>query len=145
MPSPPPDRFQREIDDIIRIAERRLEHQSFGYRMRRSTRRLGGAMGGISLRLPPAEMLGGWGLALLLASWLLGLLRFIPFSGLLAFWALVFGILFLTTALVTSLLRGRIGGGDKVWRGERVYYGSPYNGAGEGFLDRIRRILRGRR
>src|SRR5438067_2112469 len=135
--SPPPDKFQREIDDIIRIAERRLEHQSFGYRMRRSSRRLGGAMGGISLRLPPAEMLGGWGLALLLASWLLSLLRFIPFSGFLSFWALVFGILFLTTALVTSLLRGRLGGGgggggggsgDKLWRGERVYYGSPYSG-----------------
>jgi hypothetical protein len=103
-------------------------------------------VGSISLRLPPAEVMGGWGLALLLASWLLSLLRFIPFSGFLSFWALVFGILFLTTALVSSLLRGRIGGGggDKVWRGERVYYGSPYS-SGEGLLDRLRRILRGRR
>ena len=72
--SPPPDRFQREIDDIIRLAERRLEHQSFRYRMRRSTRRLGNALGRHShLRLPPAETLGGWGLALLLISWLLTL------------------------------------------------------------------------
>src|ERR671932_907798 len=141
--SPPPDKFQREIDDIIRLAERRLEHQSFGYRMRRSTRRLGGAFSGFSLRLPPVETLGGWGLALLLASWLLSLLRFIPFSGLLSFWSLVFGIAFLTLALVLSLLRGRGigGGGEKVWRGERVYYGSPY---GDGLLSRLRRILRGR-
>ena len=41
--SPPPDKFQREIDDIIRIAERRLEHQSFRYRMRKTMRRLGTA------------------------------------------------------------------------------------------------------
>ena len=144
--SPPPDRFQREIDDIIRLAERRLEHQSFSYRMRRSTRRLGGVMGGLNVRLPSPETLGGWGLALLLASWLLSLpfVRFIPFVGLLGSWALVLGILFLTIAIVSSLLRGRGGGGggEKIWRGERVYYGSPY---GEGFLGRLRRIFRGRR
>jgi hypothetical protein len=127
--SPPPDRFQREIDDIIRLAERRLEHESFKYRMRKSTRRLGGAMGGLNLRLP---------------SWLLSLVRFIPFSGLIGSWALIFGILFLTVAIVSSLLRGRGigGGGDKMWRGERIYYGSPY---GEGILGRLRRIFRGRR
>src|SRR5438270_8685914 len=71
--SPPPDKFQREIDDIIRLAERRLEHQSFGNRMRRSTRRLGNAFGGLSVRLPSPETLGGWGLALLLISWLMTL------------------------------------------------------------------------
>ena len=68
--SPPPDRFQREIDDIIRLAERRLEHQSFGYRVRRSTRRLGNALRGIHIALPPAEILGGWAMALLLIGWL---------------------------------------------------------------------------
>jgi hypothetical protein len=144
--SPPPDRFQREIDDIIRLAERRLEHESFKYRMRKSTRRLGGAMGGLNLRLPSPEVLGGWGLALLLASWLLSLVRFIPFSGLIGSWALIFGILFLTVAIVSSLLRGRGvgggGGGNKMWRGERIYYGNPY---GEGILSRLRRIFRGRR
>ena len=71
--SPPPDKFQREIDDVIRLAERRLEHQSFSYRMRRSTRRLGNAFGGFSLRLPSPETLGGLGLALLLISWLMTL------------------------------------------------------------------------
>ena len=147
--SPPPDRFQREIDDIIRLAERRLEHQSFSYRMRKSTRRLGGVVGGLpGFHLPAPEILGGWGLALLLASWLFSLLRFIPFSSLLGFWCLVFGILFLTTAIVSSLMRGRGGGGGgggsgtKLWRGERVYYGSPY---GDGILGRLRRIFRGRR
>src|SRR3981081_4673702 len=66
--SPPPDRFQREIDDIIRLAERRLEHQSFRYRMRRSTRRLGNAFGGFAIKLPNAGKLGGWGLVLRLGS-----------------------------------------------------------------------------
>jgi hypothetical protein len=58
---------------------------------------------------------------------------------------LAIGALLLALALITSVLRGRgaggAGGGGKVWRGERVSYGSPY---GESFLDRIRRLLRGR-
>ena len=145
--SPPPDRFQREIDDIIRLAERRLEHQSFSYRMRRSTRRLGGVMGGFGgFRLPPAETLGGWGLICLLVAAVLSLpfLRFVPFRETLWSLAILVGFVLLITALVTSLLRGRGGGGggEKMWRGERVYYGSPY---GEGFLGRLRRIFRGRR
>ncbi len=145
--SPPPDRFQREIDDIIRLAERRLEHQSFRYRMRRSTRRLGNAFGGFAPKLPNAETLGGWGLALLLLSWLFSL----PFINsmflirLLQPWVLMLGVLLLTLALVSSLLRGRgtsgSSGGGKMWRGERVAYGNPY---GESWLSRLRRMFRGR-
>ncbi len=140
--SPPPDRFQREIDDIIRLAERRLEHQSFGYRVRRTTRRIGTALGGVSLHLPPAEVLGGWGLALLLVSWLLTLpiVRGLPFAPFIQPIVLMLGILLLTIALVSSLLRGR-GGGNKMWRGERVSYGNPYS---EGFMARLRRMFRGR-
>src|ERR1700716_3655557 len=107
--SPPPDRFQREIDDIIRLAERRLEHQSFSYRMRRSTRRLGNAFSGFGMRLPAAETLGGWGLALLLVSWLLSLpiVNGVFLARILSPWALMFGVLLLTLALITSLVRGR--------------------------------------
>jgi hypothetical protein len=56
---------------------------------------------------------------------------------------LAIGALLLALALITSVLRGRgaAGSGNKMWRGERVSYGSPY---GSGFLDRIRRLLRGR-
>ncbi len=149
--SPPPDRFQREIDDIIRIAERRLEHQSFRYRMRRTTRRLGSALGGFSLRLPPAETLGGWGLALLLISWLLTLplINKLPFIWVVQPTVLGFGILLLTAGLISSLLRGRGGGGGgssgsgggRMWRGERIAYGSPY---GDNWLSRLRRMFRGR-
>jgi hypothetical protein len=145
--SPPPDRFQREIDDIIRLAEHRLEHQSFRYRMRRSTRRLGNAVGGFAPKLPNAETLGGWGLALLLLSWLFSL----PFINtmflirLLQPWTLIFGVLLLTLALISSLLRGRgtsgATGGGKLWRGERIAYGNPY---GETWLTRLRRMFRGR-
>jgi hypothetical protein len=142
--SPPPDKFQREIDDIIRLAEHRLEHQSFRYRMRRSTRRLGNAFGGIAPKLPSAETLGGWGLALLLLSWLLSLFS-LPLVQPLRPWILALGILLLTLALITSLVRGRgtsgSNGGGKVWRGERVAYGSPY---GESWLNRLRRMFRGR-
>jgi hypothetical protein len=143
--SPPPDKFQREIDDIIRLAERRLEHQSFSYRMRRTTRRLGNAVSGFNLRLPPAETLGGWGLALLLISWLLTL----PFVNTIfprpvQTVVLMLGVLMLTVALISSLVRGRGakgGGGNKMWRGEQISYSSPY---GENLLNRLRRMFRGR-
>ena len=142
--SPPPDKFQREIDDIIRLAERRLEHQSFRYRMRRSRQRLGSAFGGLALQLPPAETLGGWGFALLLISWLFSLpfVSSIPGVRLLQPWTLIFGVLLLTLALISSLLRGRgTSGSGKMWRGERVTYGNPY---AESWLSRLRRMFRGR-
>jgi len=141
--SPPPDRFQREIDDIIRLAERRLEHQSFSYRMKRSTRRLGNAVGGFQLRLPPAETLGGWALALLLLGWLMTL----PFIGanplVRVLWqpVMALGIILLVLAIVSSLMRGRNGGGSRMWRGERMSYASPY---GESLLEKLRRVFRGR-
>jgi hypothetical protein len=149
--SPPPDKFQREIDDIIRLAERRLEHQSFSYRMRRSTRRLGSTFGRFSVKLPPPETLGGWGLAFLLISWLLTLpiVGGVPLARLLYQPVLILGVLLLCAALITSLIRGRNGasptigggGGGKMWRGERIAYGSPY---GESLLSRLRRMFRGR-
>lgn len=145
--NPPPDRFQREIDDIVRLAERRLEHQSFGYRMRKSTRRLSGAMGGWSLRLPPAETLGGLGLALLMVAWILSLLaRMLPIAVMLQPWVLGIGLALLVLAILKSVMRGQGGGGgggggNRMWRGERVSYGNPY---GESFLSRLRRMLRGR-
>jgi hypothetical protein len=144
--SPPPDRFQREIDDIIRLAERRLEHQSFSYRMRRSTRRLGNAFGGVNVRLPSPETLGGSGLALLLISWLLTLpiVSGVPLARLLYQPVLIVGVLLLVLALITSLMRGRSGSGGgsgKMWRGERISYGNPY---GEAWLNRLRRMFRGR-
>jgi hypothetical protein len=142
--SPPPDRFQREIDDIIRLAEHRLEHQSFRYRMRRSTRRLGNAFSGFAPKLPNAETLGGWGLALLLLSWLFSLpfINSMFLINLLRPWVLIFGVLLLTLALVSSLLRGRgTSGSGKMWRGERLSYSNPY---GENWLARLRRMFRGR-
>ncbi len=142
--SPPPDRFQREIDDIIRLAERRLEHQSFSYRVKRSTRRLGNAFGGLSFLLPPAETLGGWAMALLLVGWLMTLpiVNGVLLARVLAQPVFVVGIVLLVLAIVSSLMRGRTGGGaGRMWRGERISYGSPY---GESWLSRLRRIFRGR-
>jgi hypothetical protein len=142
--SPPPDRFQREIDDIIRLAERRLEHQSFSYRMKRSTRRLGSAFGGVHLRLPPAETLGGWAMALLLVGWLMTLpiINGVLLARLLAQPVLVLGIILLVLAIISSLMRGRTaGGGSRMWRGERIAYGSPYS---ESWLEKLRRMFRGR-
>jgi hypothetical protein len=147
--SPPPDRFQREIDDIIKLAERRLEHQSFGYRVKRSTRRLGGFLGNFNVRLPSAEVMGGWGLAMLLISWLLSLpfIRGMFMADVLLQVSLALGIALLAAALITSLMRRNrgssvsSGGDDKMWRGERVSYGDPYN---DGFFNRIRRMFRGR-
>jgi len=145
--SPPPDRFQREIDDIIRLAERRLEHQSFGYRVRRSTRRLGNAFSGIHIGLPPAEVLGGWAMALLLIGWLLTLpiVNGMLIARVLVQPVFVIGIVLLVLAIVSSLMRGRSRGGGAasgMWRGERVSYGSPY---GQSWLGKLRRMFRGDR
>src|SRR5690348_16582373 len=143
--SPPPDRFQREIDDIIRLAERRLEHQSFSYRMKRSTRQLGNAFGGLHFRLPPAETLGGWAMALLLVGWLMTLpiINGVLLARLLAQPVLVIGIILLVLAILSSLMRGRTagGGGSRMWRGERIAYGSPDS---ESWLTKLRRMFRGR-
>jgi hypothetical protein len=144
-PPPPPDRFQREIDDIIRLAERRLEHQSFGYRVRKFFRRLWNGIRGLHVHLPAAEVMGGWGLALLLISWLLTLpiIGALPLVHILQPLSLMLGILLLTVALVTSLLRNRAGASDdRMWRGEHVAYGNPY---GEGFFSRLKRMFRGGR
>jgi hypothetical protein len=141
--SPPPDRFQREIDDIIRLAERRLEHQSFGNRVKRSTRKIGNALGGIHIGLPPAETLGGWAMALLLIGWLMTLpiVNGVALARILAQPVFVLGIVLLVLAILTSLTRGR-SGGNRMWRGEKVSYASPY---GESFIGRIRRMFRGDR
>ncbi len=110
-PSPPPDRFQREIDDIIRLAERRLEHQSFGSRVRRAGRRIGARLGRISLHLPAIEVMAGWGLALLLLSWLLSLPIFRgSLLGYAQVWTQAIGIALLALAIVISVARGRGGG-----------------------------------
>ena len=143
--SPPPDRFQREIDDIIRIAEKRLERQSVGGRAQRRTRALRSSLQDVMRRLPSAEMMAGWALALLLLSWLLGLLSV---TSMLGFWLQVIGVGLLVAALVASLTRGQRagwgGGGEKMWRGEPIRYGSPY-ARRDGFLRQLRRLFRGRR
>lgn len=144
--SPPPDKFQREIDDIIRLAEKRLDRQSFGSRARRQVRRMRPTFRGPGWRMPPAEVLAGWALALLLLSWLVGLLGLIgiSFARPLAFGMQAVGLALLAAALILSLTRGRIGGGgEKTWRGERVSYGNPYGGGD--LLERLRRLFRGRR
>jgi|SRR3954468_19118049 hypothetical protein len=149
MPSsnPPPDRFQREIDDIIRLAERRLERQSLGSRMRRQSRKVGGKIGGLNLHLPPAETMGGLGLAFLMLAWLFSLpLLDLRIIDLIQPWVAGLGILLLVMAILASVFRGRSGnssggGGAKSWRGEPVSYGNPY---GESFLQRLKRMFGGR-
>jgi hypothetical protein len=54
----------------------------------------------------------------------------------------VVGIILLVLAIVSSLMRGRSGGGgSRMWRGEQISYGSPY---GESWLAKLRRMFRGR-
>jgi hypothetical protein len=114
--------------------------------MKRSTRRLGNAFGGFHLRLPPAETLGGWAMALLLIGWLMTLpiVNGVLLARLLSQPVLVIGIVLLVLAIISSLTRGRgagAGGGNRMWRGERISYGNPY---GESWLNKLRRMFRGR-
>ena len=148
MPSstPSPDRFQREIDDIVRLAEKRLERQSVGSRASRSTRRIGNALSSLNVKLPRVETLAGVGLALMLASMLMGLLGFRGVFAEVAFYCQVVGLFLLMSAILLSVTGrkggGRLGGEDKMWRGERITYGSPY---GDNSLVRGIRRLFGRR
>jgi hypothetical protein len=97
--------------------------------------------------MPRAETLAAWGLALMLLSWLLSLLGGFGFLRLAAFSFQVIGVALLAAGLIVSLTRGRVGwggGGEKVWRGERISYGSPYGG-GSNLFQRLLRLFRGRR
>lgn len=103
---------------------------------------MGSALGGFSVRLPAVEVMAGWGLALMLASWLLSLPMFrgLPLVGLLMLYTQAVGVALLALAIVVSLVRGRFSsGGTKVWRGERVSYGTS---SGGGLFDRLRRMFR---
>lgn len=140
--SPPPDdRLQREIDDIIRLAEKRLERQdrkSKGAprkKRRSSGFQPGRALQGLNFRIPDPQTLAGWGIALMLIGWLgsfLGL-RIISVP------ATVIGITLLAAGLILSLTGRTSSGGEKTWRGERISYGNPYGGD---FFERIKRMFR---
>jgi hypothetical protein len=83
-------------------------------------------------------------MALLLLSWLMGMLRLFPFIGGIA---QIAGVALLLTAIVLSLMRGRSAAGwgrpSRMWRGETLQYGSPYGSSG--LMRRLRRLFSGRR
>ncbi len=138
-PAPPPDHFNQEIDNVVRLAEKRLQRESAGFRIKQATRRAGSTFDGFHLRLPAVETMAGWALALLLLSWLVSLVRI---SAFLSFWMQVAGIALLAAAIIISVTRGQSGSsGPKEWRGRRIDYGSN---AGPGLLDRFRRLFRNR-
>ncbi len=139
--SPPPDRFQREIDDIVRLAEKRLERQSPSYRARKATRRVTSRFSGFDLRLPSVEVMAGWGLGLLMLSFLGTLLLGRSQFAIVFFWAQAIGLGLLGLAIILNVTRRGGGGGTKTWRGEPVSYGSPY---GDGLMSRLRRMFRRR-
>ena len=82
-------------------------------------------------------------MALLLIGWLMTLpiVNGVGLARILAQPVFVLGIVLLVLAILTSLTRGRTGG-NRMWRGEKVSYGSPYS---SGLLGKIRRMFRGGR
>ncbi|MBI2755677.1 MAG: hypothetical protein HYX52_03105 [Chloroflexi bacterium] len=145
--SPQPDKFQREIDDIIRLAEKRLERQSPTYRVQRQVNRIQRRWGGVpSITLPDPEVLAGVGLAALFLTFLLGLPRLIglavPGLGFVSVLLQGIGFGLLAAAILLSLVRSRRRGGTRTWRGDPVRYDSPYGASN--ITRRIRRLFRGR-
>jgi hypothetical protein len=142
--SPSPDKFQREIDDIIRLAEKRLERQAPRSRPRTAHRAFKPHLPGISISFPSPEVLAGWGLVLLLVAWLLGIVGRFGFLGMVGLACQVLGIALLALGIALSLIRGRTGAssGGRVWRGERISYGNPYGDSA--LARRIKRFLTGR-
>src|SRR5581483_6599017 len=147
---PVSERYQREIEELLRRLDGRPRPEPLS---RRLSRRTAGFRSGFQsalrsfLRRPPVEQFMIASIALVLVSLILGL----PMFGALAtvaYWTSILGLLFFVLAIGLSIANRRPsssggcgGGGDRYWRGQVIEY-RPRN---EGFFGRLRRWFRRRR
>ncbi len=122
------ERWEREIDDLLRRREARLRGEPVSRRFaRRSapfTSGLGGALRSV-LRRPPVEQFMIASIFLVALTFLLQMIRIAPT---LAYWAGMLSLLFFVLAMALSVAghRGLGSRGPKRWRDREVSYGSPY-------------------
>ena len=122
------ERWEREIDDLLRRREGRLRGEPVSRRFaRRSapfTSSLTGALRSI-LRRPPVEQFMIASIFLVAVTFLLQTIRIAPT---LAYWSGILSLLFFVLAMALSVAGHRGFGprGTKRWRDREIEYGSPY-------------------
>ncbi len=122
------ERWEREIDDLLRRKEGRLRGEPVSRRFaRRSAPFASGASGVLRsfLRRPPVEQFMIASIFLVAVTFLLQMLRIAP---VVAHWAGILSLLFFVLALGLSVAghRGIGPRGSKRWRDREVQYGSAY-------------------
>ena len=121
------ERWEREIDDLLRRKEGRLRREPVS---RRFTRRSAPLAGGVThvlrsfLRRPPVEQFMIASIFLVALTFFLQILRIAPT---IQYWAGVLSLFLFVLALGLSIT-GHRGGprGTKRWREREISYGSPY-------------------
>jgi hypothetical protein len=142
-----PERWEQEIDELLRRREAKLRREPVSRRVRRRSAPM---MSGLSdvfrsfLRRTPVEQFMIASLALVAVAFLLNIF---PGTLTLARWASLLSILLFVLAIALSVA-GRRGGqdpGSKRWRDRDVGYGSSYGAPQPTLWDNLRTWWRRRR
>lgn len=142
-----PERWEREIDELVRRREAKLRREPVGRKVvRRSAPMMSGLSGAFRtfLRWTPIEQFMFASIFLVAASFLLSVT---PGMSGVAQWASLLSILFFVLAIALSLAGRRGGGapGTKRWRDRDVGYGSHYGSPPPTLWDSLRTWWRRRR
>lgn len=142
-----PERWEREIDELLRRREAKLRREPVSRRVvRRSAPMMSGLSGAFRtfLRWTPVEQFMFASIFLVAASFIFSML---PGTGPFAQWASLLSILFFVLAIALSVAGRRGGGppGAKRWRDRDVGYGSNYGPAPPTLWDNLRTWWRRRR
>lgn len=142
-----PERWEQEIDELLRRREAKLRREPVSRRVRRRSAPM---MSGLSdafrsfLRRTPVEQFMIASLALVAVAFLLNIF---PGTLVLARWASLLSILLFVLAIALSVAgrRGQEPPGSKRWRDRDVGYGSNYGGQQPTIWDNLRTWWRRRR
>ena len=142
-----PERWEREIDELLRRREAKLRREPVSRRVvRRSAPMMSGLSGAFRtfLRWTPVEQFMFASIFLVAASFLLNVL---PGMAGIAQWASLLSILFFVLAIALAVAGRRGGGppGAKRWRDRDVGYGSNYGPAHPSLWESLRTWWRRRR
>jgi hypothetical protein len=142
-----PERWEQEIDELLRRREAKLRREPVSRRVRRQSAPMMSGLSGVFrsfLRRTPVEQFMIASLALVAVAFLLNIF---PGTLVLARWASLLSILLFVLAIALSVAgrRGHEPPGGKRWRDRDVGYGSSYGGQQPTIWDSLRTWWRRRR
>ena len=121
------ERWEREIDDLLRRKEGRLRREPVSRRFARRSAPLAGGLSGVLrsvLRRPPVEQFMIASIFLVAVTFLLQIVKIAPTV---QYWAGMLSLFLFLLALGLSVTGHRSGPrGAKRWRDREISYGSPY-------------------